>query len=693
MQSGDDWLVLLGDDTVFEPQGIYAESRNDWINVKQQQWEEAAGIDWGNPIGAGIWNKYNKDLGLWRFDEKGTLNAVYGFLGSLGVRWYMPGELGEIVPEMSTIELPKVDLTVRPDCDIRMVAYARYGHGAKAMDEIMWSLRQGVNDPYGYHTHHGIANVSRSKVLREKHPDYFALYNNERQVLDKTANVCLSSEGLFQENLRFVRFMFDMYDVPIVSVWPDDGFSSMCQCDLCKGKDTPERGRQGVMSDYVWDYVNRMAIEIEKSHPGKLISCGAYSTYWLPPTKLDKLNSNIVVYVVNGRRRYPQDELDVAALAEWKRLTGNKIITFMNVGGGANTPRLFAGDMQTIKELVMGEDMWPPFAGGMLANPGFNHLNYYISGLYQWDTDQDIDAVLDEYYRLFYGPAARAMAEFVDYYEAHQREMAAIDSAPIIKKALDLFEVAKGKVDPASVYGQRLALFEEGLTGRKKRYEVVKAGRVNVPTYTMTGPAAEMTEIVIDGRLDEKFWQQLPGTLKISENGEEPVYSTRFRIGVHGNNLYVGILCQDIPGQPINAFELKKDDYGIWEGDVVEILLETPENSYYQIAANALGSVADLDRGAGGLSAATGWDAQAAVAGSIDEAAGTWSVEMRIPFTPSSQDPLHEVIGPPPSKGKPWHFNVCRQRARNQRAELEMSAFSPTGSQKFHEILKFGRLE
>jgi hypothetical protein len=30
--------------------------------------------------------------------QAGTMNAVYSFLDSLGVRWYLPGDLGEVVP-------------------------------------------------------------------------------------------------------------------------------------------------------------------------------------------------------------------------------------------------------------------------------------------------------------------------------------------------------------------------------------------------------------------------------------------------------------------------------------------------------------------------------------------------------------------------------------------------------------------
>ena len=54
----------------------------------------------------------------WRLDfgncYKGTLFAVYAFLEHLGCRWYMPGKIGEIVPENPTIKIGKLDLLERP---------------------------------------------------------------------------------------------------------------------------------------------------------------------------------------------------------------------------------------------------------------------------------------------------------------------------------------------------------------------------------------------------------------------------------------------------------------------------------------------------------------------------------------------------------------------------------------------------
>ena len=48
------------------------------------------------------------------------------------------------------------------------------------------------------------------------------------------------------------------------------------------------------------------------------------------------------------------------------------------------------------------------------------------------------------------------------------------------------------------------------------------------------------------------------------------------------------------------------------------------------------------------------------------------------------------IAGAKPTESAPWHFNLCRQRARDK--ETELSAFSPAGKRSFHELVKFGPL-
>ena len=105
MVSGPDWLALVGRDRDSTPTEPWARSRSDWLKHKQSQWEALAGHPWRNPIASSIYRDYNKRLDVWNYDYRGSLNAVYALLRELGVRWYMPGELGEIVPKSKQIAL------------------------------------------------------------------------------------------------------------------------------------------------------------------------------------------------------------------------------------------------------------------------------------------------------------------------------------------------------------------------------------------------------------------------------------------------------------------------------------------------------------------------------------------------------------------------------------------------------------
>lgn len=702
IESGPNWLVLIGQDSDFSPKGIWAKNRSNWNKRVKHEWDKSTNYSgWGNTIARDMWNKYNSELNLWAYDEKGSLNAVYGFLRHLGVRWFMPGELGEYVPIQKDIKFLELCELVKPEFKIRKASFMRYGNNSSIQPDILWSLRQGMNYPYGFDIYHGMSEITRSEKNRKEHPEYYALYNGKRATEGKTPEPCLSSQGLFEENLKFIRYMFDTYDVPAYSVWPDDGFTRMCECDKCVGKDTPERGPNGKLSDYVWEYVNNIAVEIEKTHPDKYIIGGAYSTYWLPPTEIKKLNSNIIVHVVNGRRRYDEPDDDAIKynftkeqrlnyVKKWSDLADNKIINFMNFGGAANTPNIFGEDIYAIKDFILGEDMWVSHDKGALAIPGFNHLNYYISARMWWNPELDLDEFLNEYYDAFYGPAAEEMKEFINYFEVHQRDFGSADKIEVLKKGLELFCKAKDKIDYETIYGQRILAFEKGIEKYQLRYDQLKIERDDVPSIRANAPLDRITDIKIDGNLDEEFWRFLNGSLSDNKTGEKPRYSTKFRVGIRKNYLYIGISSKDKPGKPMNISTTKDDNPKIWDGDYIDILIETPVNSFYQISVNPAGAVTDYDRGNSGYWGLR-WQSNIEMAYKVDEKNGTWNIEARMPLTTSQQDPLHEIIGVPPRENFPWFINVCRKRIDEN--GVEYLAFSPTKTDTFLVNNKLARIK
>jgi hypothetical protein len=701
MLSGENWLALFGDDKNFTPKGLYPKYKSEEAEISKQ-WEELTNYSgWDNIIARKMLKKYSSDLDLWAYDHKGSLNAVYNFLENLGVRWFMPGELGEHIPKKKDITFSNIDILKAAHFKIRKASFMRYGNGKSIQDDILWSLRLGMNSPNGYDTYHGMSPITRSKVNRKNHPEYYALYNGKRVTAGKSPNPCLSSEGLFQENLRYLRTMFDMYDLPAMSVWPDDGFTRICECDKCFDKATRERGSNGLLSDYVWEYVNNIAIEIEKTHPDKKIIGGAYSTYFLPPEDIDHLNSNVQVHLVNARRRFfdatelkkynfsKDERIEIAR--KWSDLAEGDIINFMNFGGAANTPNVFAEDIKAMQNYFIGEDMWVPHEKGGLAQKGFYHLNYYIGAKLWWEPDLDIDQLLNEYYTLFYGPAAEEMKTFINYFEVHQQNFGPEEHLDKLEMAIKLFDEAKKCVEENTIYAQRLQMFEKGMEKYRFRYNKLKTGRDDVPTYRARAIKKSISNLIIDGNLDEDFWRTLSAKLVDNTNGRAPDFSTTFKIGYHKHFIFVGLMGEFDRNKGLNVSSSEKDDVNIWNGDYIDILVETPSQSFYQISINPDGIVTDVDHSNSkfwGLR----WESDIELVSKVDKSSGTWTIEAKIPITTSDQDPLHEIVGIPPQKENfPWYFNICRRYEHKN--GIEYSAFSPTRSKTFLDAVKFAKMK
>jgi hypothetical protein len=716
--AGKDWLALYGYDDEFQPIEPWAKNNAEIVSRKvQKEWAQLTGAQWGVPNLLIYKDRFTvpgetglpdalrapgvklPPLELWGHDERGSFNAVCGFLQKLGVRWYAPGELGEVVPSLRNIPLPQVAETVRPDFAVRRLNIRPGVHG---LNLAFWNMRLGARDPYGIQAAHGMDDMTRTPEILAGHPDWFALYGGRRhnQPGLPLNQLCYSNAELFEETVRNVRMQFDHFKIEMASVMPPDGYTAVCQCSLCAGKETPERGSRGLASDHVWDFVNRVAKEVGKTHPDrKIINC-AYGCYSLPPLLLEKLEPNVVVSIVGARRpvnNLPAEIKEVRRLREsWLAKTHNPIINFENypfTDRGwylpAFTPHSMGAGINALKGVSHGEDIWLSIRQDFeKTGMGFNHfLVYFTQCMYWGGTERDIEALFAEYCSLFYGPSGASMRAFFDYCESHWQEME--QDKPTADHALLLFERARAQAEPSSIYGRRLAVMDEYLAGLRNKSAQLGRKRGPVPVLRMVGEARG--PIVVDGKLDEQSWvnsfPSATGKLREIQTGRAPLFGTTVKTLWRGNDFYVAVHCEEQPGQMPRSAADKHDDPALWYGDAVEVLLETESHSYYQIAVSPSGAVADLDR-SGQRASWSGWDAQAEVATHVGN--GYWDVEIRLPVTADQNDPLHQVVGRKPTRSLPWHINVCRQRVRDDGSEY--SAFSPTGVDHFHKPMKFGIL-
>ncbi|TWU03647.1 DUF4838 domain-containing protein [Neorhodopirellula pilleata] len=711
--TGSDWMALIGDDSEFTPGEPFAKNNGD-IPRAQAEWEKIIGAPYGMParglyknrlrlpgdIGKpdGAITQPKETLDIWGLDERGSFNAVCGYLRKLGARWYLPGELGEVLPTMATIPLSQIDETVQPDFPLRQF---NFRFSTAGPETSMWVMRLGLRNDERLQIAHGISTMTNHQAVFDAHPDWFAIYGGKTDFKpgDSKCQVCYSNEELFDETVRWARALLDTYNFETVSIMPPDGYTAICQCEKCKGKDSPERNERGLLSDHVWDFVNRVAKEIAKSHPkAKVLNC-AYGVYTLPPLNIDKLEPNVQVCIVGGRRPINksgakgQGESSPEALrAAWLKKTDNPLLNFENypfTDRGWYLPSFAAGSIadsiHATKGISAGEDIWLSVSRDFgNKDIGLNHfLVYFTARMYWGGRDAHVDAMMREYCTLFYGPAEYEMLAFFAYCEANWIEMD--QNKAKADEALTLFDKAKKQVDSASVYGKRLALIDDYLKGLRMKTQQLGQKRGPVPKVRLVGDAYD---IVIDGKLDDEYWQNCPaaatGRFRELQTGRTPTFETSFKAGWQGGNLYFAIRCDEHPGEKPVSSSTHDDDQAIWHGDAIEIHLATETHSYYQIAISPTGHIVDLDRAAS-KGQSLSWDSKAEVGTHIAD--DHWTVEIRLPVTADENDPLNQVIGRHPTQSLPWHINLCRQRIRDD--GLELSALSPTGTTGFHVPMKF----
>ena len=715
--SGDNWLVLIGRDTEWEPDGLMAlaPQKGAWVSSKQgnkedhplwKEWDKSTGEHWGLPFSQ-LWKQYNKKLDLWAMDERGTFNAVAAFLRLQGIRWYMPGELGEIVPKRTSIALPKVNETVRPDFELRYPCM--YGcRFCTDPNKVLWQLRMGFNQApdvvgEGYRAH-GIAHVIGREETKKAHADYYALMGGRRITDGRFARhgrPCLSSPALIDANVRFIRAMFDTFDLPMESVMPVDGFTSICQCELCAGKGQPERGWRGQFSNYVWDYCNKVAAKVYKTHPERKVVGMAYTTYMLPPTHIDKLSPNLMVTIAQHRCGFTQNAEERTFFQDLRKAwlekltgTGKNLYQYeyyrYAVPGKAGQftpaffPRAIASDLNELNEISVGDyiEIYHGLRNAKDANV-ITDLNVYVTGRCWWDADLDIDALLEEYYTLFYGPVRDEMKAFIEYAEQNWMDLKKVEK---IDKVFELMAAARTKAPAGSIYAKRIALIADYIEPLKDRRAQLSRPRDNVPRAVLV--AREDADVTVDGKLDETVWHELRrNPLRELKTGRPARIRTRFHIFWAKGSLFVGIVCEDPDMDNLAIATKTNDDTSIWDGDEVEVLIETQVHSYYQLCISPSGALADIDHK---KRMNTLWASNAEVGVYCGDKA--WTVEVRIPVASEDQqdiDPNNGLAGRMPSNAYPWYFNVCRQRARGE--NLQHWAFSPTGT-GFQKPRKFAEM-
>ncbi len=234
---------------------------------------------------------------------RGPLYAVYTFLeDELGCRWWTESE--SFIPKTDRIEAGDFDVVYAPELIYRESFYS--GLTGRANAQIAAHLKtNGASEDIppelgGHHVYQYFVHSFYSVIKPEEfldHPDWFSEIGGRRKVAawglskddlsripaenigEDGSQLCLTNEELFGVFLERVRKELGAHpEATIVSVSQND-CGGWCECGKCS-KIAEEEGSQ---SGPIIRFVNRIAEELEKSHPNVLVDTLAYRYSRKPP--------------------------------------------------------------------------------------------------------------------------------------------------------------------------------------------------------------------------------------------------------------------------------------------------------------------------------------------------------------------------------------------------------------------------
>jgi len=355
----------------------------------------------------------------------GTLYAVYRFLERLEVRFYYPGEVGEVVPKKKTITLSNFRIEDAPYFPMR-----RLQPPVSGSDADLWIRKIGGGATvYPAATCHSFGRWTNKYF--DTHPEYFALRADGKR---NKNYICFYGPGVRQQMIKDAKEFFRTHDAqkyPYFTVMENDGAPGPCQCPECRKRLTPDRGWYGTMSDYVAEAAIEVANAIKDQFPDRGIIIGAYNDYTLPPTNIKRLPSNVAVQIFKHRQQMWSEETRkriYSVIEGWLALKPKEVgfWEYYNFdcwgknwrGVPGVTTEFVAKDIKRLKRL--SERSGVPFAGELVFCDGrlkehyedrlwWLGLDYYLTAKLLWNPDLDRERMLDEFYKKFFGPAAEPM--------------------------------------------------------------------------------------------------------------------------------------------------------------------------------------------------------------------------------------------------------------------------------------------
>ena len=359
----------------------------------------------------------------------GSEYAVSFFLHKLGVRWYMPGDYGEVIPKKATITVGTLNEVSRPDFKMRNW----WGQMAPDLfpQEIRWKIHNGMNTAslITMPNDSSIRNVLPPETEKDN-PAYEKVFAKDinGKVYPHMPN--LTSEESVKYAAEKIKEGFRK-DPKLLSwgLGADDGFPRDFSPETVKmnlnfpdqvGRFNDPGGNSATEEWMTW--VQKVAAEVYKEFPDRRITTNGYANRNTPAFGVTPDPKIWIMFAAIWSDTYhamdsPKSWMTRRQLNMLKDWTGSYDNVYMYnylyynlVGCGAPPVPLahrHMREMPILKKIgVIGF-----FDEGRQVRCESGIFPTYLRARMMWDADLDAKALMKEFFANWYGPAAKpAMA-------------------------------------------------------------------------------------------------------------------------------------------------------------------------------------------------------------------------------------------------------------------------------------------
>ncbi len=380
------------------------------------------------------------------YDEQGTCYAVYDILERFcDVRWFGPGAGQMTCPRLAELKIRCGKIRRSPALKYRMgtptwdwpMMKAQWGDpSAEAVALYFRRLRVGgekwaANHSFrSYQDRFRLKNPVCPELFERPRPEFFA---HSQSGGSDALQLCYTNEALIQQVAQDARDYFEGKGLKGQQVALGDYFalvpldnSAWCQCAACQAQlardaDNAKGGHfhSGTASHYWFGFVNAVARETKRTHPGKFIATLAYHVYAIRPTDLE-IEPNVAVAPCLQVRNYwaPRIAAHEAEIhRQWTEPRDRPIhvwnyLCFPEEAGFLTGKwKCFPGFSAHRLAAEISRYGQGGVRGVFLCGLG-EQLDFYLTLKLQDDPTLSVDDLLAEFFTRYFGAAAGPMQRF-----------------------------------------------------------------------------------------------------------------------------------------------------------------------------------------------------------------------------------------------------------------------------------------